>query len=337
MPSTAHPPLPTLTRRQALAFDFEAAPPEADYWIRVHKTAMACRFEIVLSGEDGRHIGLAQQALERVERLEAQLSVFRADSEVTRLNASAARTAVPVEAGLLSLLRLSHELSRRTEGAFDITSTPLSRCWGFLRRQGRLPSDAEIEAARAVVGMRHVELDAGRVLFRRDGVELNFGGIGKGYALDCAGRLLRAGGVRQALLSAGRSSVLAVGGRSGGFLVDVVSPQARAPLARLRLRDAALGTSGAGVQYAEVDGRRYGHVIDPRSGRPSSGVLSASVVASDAATADGLSTAFLVGGLALAERYCSAHPGVLALITLDDGSERPHRVGEHPGAAVEEQ
>ncbi len=298
---------------------------------------MACRFEVVLSSEDGRHIGLAQEALGVVDRLEAQLSVFRDDSEVARLNARAAREPVPVEAGLLGLLRLCQELHRGTDGAYDVTTTPLSRCWGFLRREGRLPSDAEIEAARELVGMRHVDLRAGSVRFLRQGVELNFGSIGKGYALDRAGRLLRDRGVSHALLSAGRSSVLAVGGRAAGFLIDVVSPQARSPrLARLWLRDAALGTSGAGVQFAEIQGRRYGHVIDPRSGRPSSGVLSASVVASDAATADGLSTAFLVGGLDLAQRYCAGHPDVLALVTLDDGSERPHRVGDHPGATLEQ-
>jgi thiamine biosynthesis lipoprotein len=174
------------------------------------------------------------------------------------------------------------------------------------------------------------------VRFACSGVELNFGAIGKGHALDRAGRLLQRGGVRHALLSAGRSSVLALGGRDGGFLIDLVSPQARSRLARLRLENAALGTSGAGVQFAEVGGRRYGHVLDPRTGRPCSGVLSASVVAGDAATADGLSTAFLVGGLELAQRYCAAHENVLALITLDDGSERPCRVGGHDGAFVEE-
>jgi thiamine biosynthesis lipoprotein len=142
--------------------------------------------------------------------------------------------------------------------------------------------------------------------------------------------------VPQALLSAGRSSVLALGGAPEGFLIDLVSPRARAPrLMRLRLRGAALGTSGAGVQFSEIAGRRYGHVLDPRSGWPASGVLSASVVASDAASADALSTAFLIGGLELARRYCATHPGVLALVTKDDGSERPELAGSHPGAELE--
>ena len=106
------------------------------------------------------------------------------------------------------------------------------------------------------------------------------------------------------------------------------------PIATLSLRNAALGTSGAGEQFVVQDGRRYGHVIDPRTGWPADGILSASVVASDAARADALSTAFLVGGLDLARRYCGEHPDVLALITPDDGSERTIVVGGHPAARV---
>jgi len=331
-----------VTRRQALSLDL---PPTAlpsttlvaDYWIRVQRQAMACRFEVVLSGEDGRHVAAARDALDEIETLEAQLTVFRETSEVVRLNQRAAREAVAVEAGLFALLQRCRELHERTEGAFDVTSTPLSRCWGFLRREGRLPTESEIAAACALVGMQRVELSEERreVRFQREGMELNFGAIGKGYALDRIALLLRARGVSQALLSAGRSSVLALGGPDEGFLIDVVSPRARAPrLARLRLRGAALGTSGAGVQFAEIEGRRYGHVLDPRSGWPASGVLSASVIAADAATADALSTAFLIGGLELAERYCAAHPGVLALVTLDDGRERRQLVGGHPGVEL---
>jgi thiamine biosynthesis lipoprotein len=331
-----------VSRRQVLTLDVPGAARaetrlEADYWIRVQRPAMACRFEVLLSGEDARHVDAAREALDAVEALEAQLTVFRETSEVARLNQRAGREHVAVEAGLFALLQRCRELSEHSAGAFDITSTPLSRCWGFLRREGRLPSELEIEAACAVVGMQHVELDAERraLRFAREGVELNFGAIGKGYALDRMAALLRARGVEKALLSAGRSSVLALGTSGEGFLVDVVSPRAKAPLARLRLRNAALGTSGAGVQFATIDGRRYGHVIDPRSGRPASGVLSASVIAKDAATADALSTAFLIGGKGLAERYCSAHPDVLALVTPDDGCERPLVAGGHPGARLE--
>jgi len=333
-----------VTRRQALSLDIGRSGPEldtpvADYWIRVRRQAMACRFEVVLSGEDGAHLPAARAALDVVEDLEAQLTVFRDTSEVVRLNRRAARESCVASAALFALLEHCSELHAATEGAFDVTSTPLSRCWGFLRREGRLPSDQELQDARSRVGMQRVALDAKQcsVRFEREGMEVNFGAIGKGHALDKMAETLRSEGVKHALLSAGRSSVLALGGPDEGYLIDLVSPRARGQrLARLRLQEAALGTSGAGVQFVEVDGRRYGHVLDPRTGRPASGVLSASVVASHAALADALSTAFLIGGVPLARRYCETHPGVLALITPDDGSEAPQRLGDHPGARLEE-
>jgi hypothetical protein len=194
-----------------------------------------------------------------------------------------------------------------------------------------------IEDARRQVGFGavHVSSDPPSVTFSRPGIEVSLGAVGKGYALDRARAVLRASGVQHALLSAGGSSIVALGGRGGGWVVDVVSPLRPArPIATLSLRNAALGTSGAGEQFVVQGGRRYGHVIDPRSGWPVDGTLSASVVASDAARADALSTAFLVGGLDLARRYCGEHPAVLALVTPDDGSERTIVVGGHLAARV---
>jgi thiamine biosynthesis lipoprotein len=240
------------------------------------------------------------------------------------------------------LLDRCRDLHRDTGGAFDITSTPLSRCWGFLQREGRIPSAEAIAAARARVGFDRVALDRVRCTtrFEHPGIELNLGAIGKGYALDCVAVEMRRTGVTDALLSAGRSSLLAIGGGARGWDVEVVSARATQdgaprPLARLRLRDVALGTSGAGEQFVIADGTRYGHVIDPRTGWPASGVLSASVVTSSAADADALSTAFLVGGVELAESYCADHPGVLALVTPDDGSDVPLVIGKVEGVFVQ--
>jgi thiamine biosynthesis lipoprotein len=315
------------TRRQA-----------QDYWIRVHRRAMACRFEITLAAADAANVPAAKAALDAVDLLEGQLSVFRPDSALCRINAHAATRAVDVDADVFGLLRRCRELHIETEGAFDITSTPLSRCWGFLQRDGRLPSSAEIDSARGRVGFARVALNASRqtVAFETAGVELNLGAIGKGYALDRVSDGLRQSGVRDALLSAGRSSLLAIGGRDGGWQVELVAPSKDGDrtLARLWLRDAALGTSGAGEQFIEVDGVRYGHVIDPRTGWPASGVISASVIAPDASDADALSTAFLIGGAALAERYCAEHPGVVALLTPDDDSGRTRVFGHSTRALV---
>jgi thiamine biosynthesis lipoprotein len=171
---------------------------------------------------------------------------------------------------------------------------------------------------------------------------LNLGAIGKGYALDRVAGDIRAAGVDHALLSAGRSSLLAVGGRGRGWHVDVVTPacaddgpQANGDrrLARVWLTDAALGTSGAGAQFVDVNGTRYGHVIDPRTGWPASGVRSASVAAPTAAVADALSTAFLIGGVDMARDYCASHPDIVAIITPEIGATDV--CGEAPGVTVQ--
>jgi len=331
-----------ISRRALLSFDRtrdgEVTPEtDAGYWLRVHRRAMACRFEVTLSGEDSEFLDAARAALGKVERVEDRLTVFRETSDLVELNRRAARETVPLDAEMTSLLETCRVLSAETEGAFDPTSTPLSRCWGFLMREGRLPSELEIERARACVGMERVALDAsaGTVRFQCDGVELNLGGIGKGYALDRVAELLRQSGVKHALVSAGGSSVRAVGGRDTGFRVDLCSPAREAPLARLRLRGASLGTSGAGLQFVEIEGRRYGHVIDPRTGWPANGMLSASVIADDAASADALSTAFLIGGADLARRYCETHPNVAVFLTPDDPRAATLLVGQHPGLRLE--
>jgi thiamine biosynthesis lipoprotein len=298
---------------------------------------MACRFEITLDARDARFVPVAQEALNTIDAIEAQLSVFRDTSELVHINTHAANGPVPCDDSLFRLLCRCQDLSSATGGAFDITTTPLSRCWGFLRRSGRLPGEDEICAAREMVGMLHVVLDRRRssVRFGRPGVELNLGAIGKGYALDCVAPALRVASVQHALLAAGQSSLLAIGGRERGWTIDVVSARCDRPLARVWLRDSALGTSGAGEQFVVVDGRRYGHVIDPRTGWPADGILSATVVCPTAADADALSTAFLVAGPAVAERYCAHHHNVLALITPDDGSGRTFVIGRHPLAEVE--
>jgi FAD:protein FMN transferase len=298
---------------------------------------MACRFEITFAVEDGIFVPAARTALDEIDSLEDELSVFRETSTVSELNRRAACHPVVVPRRLIDLLANCQRLHHDTDGAFDVTTLPLSRCWGFLRRQGCVPQSDAIHAARTQVGFDAVQLnhDDCTVTFMRPGIELNLGAIGKGYALDRAGSGLRRSGVAHALLSAGGSSLFALGGRGDGWRVDLQSSLVPGrTIAGLCLRNAALGTSGAGEQFVVAEGHRYGHVIDPRTGWPAQGVISASVVTSDAARADALSTAFLIGGIDLAGRYCASHRNVLALITEDERSRRPIVIGSHPGARV---
>jgi thiamine biosynthesis lipoprotein len=325
----------SITRRALFTLDFDRPRAGADRWLRVHRTAMACRVEVTLAPDDSRFVRAAGEALNEADRVEALLTVFRESSVLSRLNRDGGGAVDPEVFGLLQTCARRHA---ETAGVFDITSTPLSRCWGLLRRQGRMPAESEIEAARALVGMDRVTLDSATssVRFEKAGMALNLNAIGKGYALDRMAQVLRRHGVDHALVSAGSSSILALGGRRRGWPIDIRSPQvASRPLARIRLRGGAVGTSGAGEQFVIADATRYGHVIDPRSGSPAQGMISATVVTRDAARADALSTAFLIGGIELARRYCDEHPDTLVLLTPDDGSGQTQVHGTYPGAAVE--
>jgi FAD:protein FMN transferase len=284
-------------------------------------------------------IGLANQALDEAARLEQQLTIFRESSEVSFINRYAASKAVCVSPALFELLRLCQSLYHETQGAFDITSGPLSRCWGFLKRQGRIPDANEIESAKALVGSDKMLLDgeSSTIRFARPGVAINLGSIGKGYALDRLKAMMR-NHVTSAMLSAGSSSLCAIGsgdGGPGGWVVGIRHPRHQhRRLAVLRLRDSAMATSGDEEQFFEYDGKRYGHIIDPRTGLPAASVASVTVLAPSGAIADALATAFYVGGRELAESYCSTHAEVL-VIMLETGTEHPIVLGSKNQCAVE--
>lgn len=297
--------------------------PEARYLLRMSRRAMACDFELFFTAgqyEQATERGLA--AFDLIEAIEAQLTVYRATSEVSQLNARAATEAVAVEFNLFELIARALAITAATDGAYDVTSGPLTRAWGFDRRSGAVPSDEALSRARSATGSQYLEIDAARstVAFRRAGMELNFGGIGKGYALDCAADVLTAGGVDDFLWHGGRSSVLARGAAAGssaaaGWTVGIGHPLGTGRRwAEVRLCNRALATSGASFQFFRHAGRRYGHLLDPRTGWPAEGVFSSTVIASTAADADALSTAFYVGGPDLAARYCAAHADVGALL-----------------------
>ncbi len=297
--------------------------PSADrYLVRLSRQAMACTFEVFLNaGEHDGGTAAALAALDLVDRLEDQLSVYRDESEICHLNRHAPFGPVPVEARLFDLLRKAVELHRDTHGAFDVTAGRLSSVWGFKTRRGQLPPPEEIEAALECVGTQYLELDAGdnSVRFARPGVEVNLGSIGKGYALDRCAELLADAGIDSYLLHGGNSSVLARGTQGGavedGWQVGLRHPlRPERRLGQLRLADRALATSGSGTQFFRHEGRRLGHILDPRRGWPAEGVLTASAVAPTAAEADALATAFYVMGPAATRDYCQQHPLVGAMM-----------------------
>jgi FAD:protein FMN transferase len=329
-----------LNRRQFFSFSRKPLRRPEGYWLHVYRTAMACRFEVTLPLTDRAGVEVARLALNEIDQIEDQLSVFRDTSEVSFINRAAFEDTTPVETRLFELLTLARRIHIETGGAFDITSGPLTRCWGFYRRQGRIPSVSELQEARDKTGMRHVELNESlqSVRFSVPGVEVNLGAIGKGYAIDRVAGLMCSQGTRTALLSAGNSSVLAIGKgvNSDGWLVGLRHPLAKKiRMGSMRLRNCAMATSGIGEQYFVAEGKRYGHIIDPRSGLPSEGVAAVTVVTPSAALADALSTAFFVGGKKVAEEYCSNHAQTLALIIEEGNHTQPLVFGSNTGCTLE--
>jgi FAD:protein FMN transferase len=296
--------------------------------IVVGREAMGCRFEVVFNaGELAEATELGCGALDLVDEIESRISVYRGSSELAAINAAAGEW-VAVSPDTLALLALARSLHEATAGGFDLAAGPLVRAWGFLRRQGRTPSDADLAAAVAVSGTRWLEVDpaGGRARLAVAGAELNPGAIGKGWAIDRAVDWLRAEGVASVLVHGGQSSVRASGtqgpalpGRSGWRvgLRHPLRPGRR--LATIALADRALGTSGSGTQFFIERGRRLGHILDPRTGRPAEGVISATVLAETAAEADALATAVYVLGEEGLERIAPAGGPTAAVLVLAGG------------------
>lgn len=310
---------------------------ETTLLLHLRRRAMATNFEIILPYGTPAAVQMGEAAFSLLDALEEQMSVYRESSEISRLNRVASRKPVRVEDRLFDLLALAERIHRETAGAYDITAGALIKAWGFFRGPRRVPEDAERTAAQERSGMKWVTLDAQRrtVSYQKPGLEMNLGSIGKGYALDRMAHLLReAWGASRMLLHGGTSSVYAGGcpdDDERGWQVAIVHPWDRGRrLAQVWLRDRALGTSAATHQHLEYNGRKLGHILDPRTGWPASGIASASVLAPSAAEADALSTAFYVGGIECAQDYCTRHPGVAAILLREGEAAEPIVVGLAP-------
>jgi len=302
-------------------------------WVPLAAYAMGTRFEFLLGGEEATLLRAAGEvALEEVHRLEALLSRFRSDSEVFHLNAFAAEVPVRVSRTLFHLLQRAIALSEDTEGAFDPTVAPLMRCWGFYQRQGLSPSSEQLAEALACVGMDGLQLDAKNctVRFQRPGLELDLGAIGKGLALEEAGWRLREAGIKVALLHAGTSTVYALDPPpdENGWKIAVRHPQ-RGELAVVALRQEALAVSEVHGRTVTVEGRKIGHLLDPRTGQPVAHTRLAAAVTTSPTEADALSTAALVLGPQGCAPLAARRPNLtLLLLTVgESGKEHFHPFG----------
>ena len=248
--------------------------------------AMGTTFSVVLYGSDQDSMNQAiDAAFDEAHRLDAQLSNYRPESEWSRINREAGSHPVAVSPELFRLLSKCKDYSRASEGTFDLTVGPLMRAWGFLVGDRHVPSPDQIHHALAFVGYRHVKLNPRNrtVRFDRPGVEIDPGGVGKGYAVDRMVEILRARGFRNALVAASGSSIFGVGSppeEARGWPVSIADPwDHRNDTAQVFLKDLSLSTSGSYEKSFRAGGHRYSHIMDPRRGVPADSAVQVTVIA----------------------------------------------------------
>ncbi|GAB4463264.1 MAG: FAD:protein FMN transferase [Armatimonadaceae bacterium] len=306
--------------------------------VRVAQEAMRTRFEIVLHDPNRPEADLraaGEAALAEIAEVERWLSVYRPEAALYLLNARAADEPVPVDGRVWAFLQRAQEYTEQTGGTFDLTVGPLLQLWNRGATDA-LPDDAERTEALSRVGMEKMVMadpETRTVRFTRSGVRLDPGALGKGYALDRAGELLREYGIRRALLHGGTSSVVAIG---SGWRIALQHPRLPGEtLGECVLADAALSVSAVHGKTFYAGGRSFGHVIDPRTGFPVENNLLTAVVAPTASDAEALSTGLLVGGAEFLPQWAARFPDAGFLLVENEptgkGDVRVRTAGKNPG------
>ena len=289
--------------------------------------AMATRFEILLHGDKEVSLRAAgEEALQEIVRLESQLSLYQPSSDLSRINARAAAGPVRVRPPLFRLFQHITELHRDTHGAFDVTIGPLMRCWGFRGGPGHVPTEEALAQARSKTGLGLVNLrpEDYSIRFACEGVVVDLGGIGKGYAIEQAVELLREAGVQHALIHGGTSTAYALGHQPDGRPWKIAIETHQDPptlLAAVPLCDQALSVSAVWGKAFQAGTENYGHVLDPRTGRPVTRAQLAAVVTTSATEADALSTALLVEGAEGIDPISSLRPDLRCLVWSPAGCQ----------------
>lgn len=309
--------------------------------VRMALNAMATRFELLLHGDDAILLrGAGEEALAEIKRLEQQLSFYDPTSEISQVNANASKEPVRVTPGLYTLLRKAADIHNDTHGAFDVTVGPLMRCWGFVHGRGMWPDEHARKEALTKTGMDKVVLDDAErtIAFGQPGMALDLGAIGKGYAIEEAGMFLRECGITSALLHGGTSTMMAIGTppqNEDGWPIGISDPlDDSRMLTSTSIRDEALSVSAPKGKAFQIDGKEWGHVIDPRKGYPVQGAALSAVAHPSATICDAISTALLAmrrtESKQIQQKFhgmrtlCAYHDtGVTDLVSLEFDSTNP--------------
>ncbi len=297
--------------------------------LRLEKSgdAMGSTYTVELYGTDRIAMeAAADAAFDEVRRLDDMLSNYKPDSELSQVNQRAAKGPVKVSPEFFRLLQDCQQYSRESEGAFDITVGPLMRVWGFYKGSGHLPHRAEVQAAMTKVGYRHVHLDpaAQTVWFDRPGVELDPGGIGKGYAVDRMVNVLKQKGVKIALVAGSGSSIYGMGApptQPQGWKVEIKNPwDSSKTLAEVVLKDMSMSTSGSYEKFFRAEGKTYAHIMDPRTGYPAQGSVSVSVIAPRTIDSEAWAKPYFVNGRQWAVKH---KPRDFRVFFCEDRTDQP--------------
>ena len=286
---------------------------------------MGTRFQILVYASDRETAHkAATDAFARIASLNATMSDYDKASELMRLCAKAGGPPVPVSAELFFVLSRAQEVSRQSGGAFDVTVGPVVKLWRKARKQRKLPDADKLAEARALVGWRNVRLDADQrtVQLLKAGMQLDLGGIAKGYAADEALAVLKKHGLERALVAAGGDiAVAAPPPDADGWKIAIATLPGEKDPGRLILHHAAVSTSGDAEQFVEIDGKRYSHIVDPRTGLGLVGRMSATVVARRGIDSDSLTKVVAVLGAEKGVKIIEANEGASARMVRKKGEE----------------
>jgi thiamine biosynthesis lipoprotein len=286
---------------------------------------MGSRFEISAVHSNPK---AGQEAIDAayagIERIEASISEWRETSDASAINRNAGIAPVVVPRELFNLIRRSLRVSSLTDGAFDITFNSVGRLWNFKSHSSPIPDDAAIKAALADTGYRHVILDESKssVYLDRKGTRIGFGAIGKGYAANRAVFVLKERGVTGGVVNAGGDLVIFGTQESGvPWRIGIANPLDREKVfAWLDTTEQAVVTSGDYENYIEANGRRYSHILDPRTGYPAPELRSVTIVCPDGELADALATGVSVLGLEAGLALVNRLRGVEAMLVDQEGT-----------------
>jgi thiamine biosynthesis lipoprotein len=275
---------------------------------------------IIVTADSVRAAPAAEAAHRAFRRVDSLMTNWTTTSEVARLNRDAALAPCVVEPEVALVIDASLRIGEASDGTYDITVEPLVRLWGFLGGPKRVPSEHEIAEAFAHVGLEHLDFDrSSRTLrYSEPGVRIDLGGIAKGYAVDVAADTLLARGVRDGLVDvSGNMRALGAPVGSNHWRIGIRDPRDRMPyFAKLALSGGAISTSGKYEQFVAAGGKTYGHIMDPRTGRPAEGLISVTVVAPTALLADGWDTPLFVLGAATARKKALELDDVAAVLVV---------------------